>query len=173
MARSTRSQKTLPPWATALRVRRAELGKSQEAVALDSGILNQTTVSELEGGRYDIANLTAARLAGLARGLNWTLAEMEAALAVDFGLSGYASHAPESPRRGPPVPPPVSPIELPLEIPPGLQEVIDRHAKDYSELRKEKNLRTLTSARFYGGSGPQTADEWLDFFLANRRWLEK
>lgn len=81
----------LPQWARALRLRRLELGKSQEAVALDSGILNQTTVSELENDKYEIGNLTAARLGGLARGLNWSLAELEKATGVDFGLSAYAS----------------------------------------------------------------------------------
>lgn len=140
------------PWAAALRVRRAQLGKSQEAVALDSGILNQTTVSELEGGRYDIANLTAARLAGLARGLNWTLAEMETALGIDFGLSAYPSKADRAP-----TPPPA------LDLPPGLQDAIDRYGDDYEDLRTPKWQHFLARARFRGGK-PQTAKDWLEVY---------
>ena len=79
------------PAAIAIRRRRAEIGKSQEMVALDSHILNQTTVSELENGRYELVNLTAARLAGLARGLNWGLAELEQATGVNLGMAAYES----------------------------------------------------------------------------------
>lgn len=87
-------EKTLPKWAIALKLRRVSIGKSQDKVALDSGVLNQTTVSELEGARYEIGNLTAGRLAGLARGLDWTLTELERELGVDFGLSNYTPPSP-------------------------------------------------------------------------------
>jgi len=83
------SNANLPAWARALRVRRAELGISQEEAAARSEVLNQTTISELENGKYELGNLTAARLAALARGLQWTLAELERAVGVDFGLGAY------------------------------------------------------------------------------------
>ncbi|MBI0447207.1 XRE family transcriptional regulator [Deinococcus sp. DB0503] len=153
-------------------MRRAELGKSQEAVALDSGILNQTTVSELEGGRYDIANLTAARLAGLARGLNWTLAEMEAALGVDFGLSGYASPTASSPRRGPPVRPPVEATEAPIDIPPGLLEAGEKYADIDPLIAHPRVQAMLARAGNFGGRGPQTAREWFKYFESVRDWIE-
>lgn len=160
-----------PAWATALRVRRAELGKSQEQVALDSGILNQTTVSELEGGRYDLANLTAARLAGLSRGLDWTLAEMEAALEVDFGLGLYESTPPTRP--GPPIPPVVPHRETPVVIPLELQQVIDEHGGTYPELRDPTIQKIIAAPRNFGGpdNGPQTAQDWLEYFLVTRRYL--
>ena len=87
------STATLPAWARALRVRRATLGISQDEVAARSEVLNQTTVSELENGKYEIGNLTASRLAALARGLNWTLAELEKSVGVDFGLGAYMESA--------------------------------------------------------------------------------
>ena len=94
------SNATLPAWARALRVRRAVLGISQEEVAARSEVLNQTTVSELENGKYEIGNLTASRLAALARGLQWTLAELEREVGVDFGLGAYMDAATAQPLQG-------------------------------------------------------------------------
>lgn len=75
------------PASIALKLRRVELGKSQADVAFDSEVLTQTTVSELERGKYGPADLTAARLAALARGLNWTVAELERATGLQLNLT--------------------------------------------------------------------------------------
>ncbi|EYB67055.1 hypothetical protein DEIPH_ctg052orf0053 [Deinococcus phoenicis] len=160
-----------------MRVRRAELGKSQEQVALDSGILNQTTVSELEGGRYDLANLTIARLAGLARGLGWTLAQMEVALGVDFGLSSYEGAMP-TPRSRPQRPRASAALSAaaqgyhappePLPIPDALREAAATFGQQpefapLSELRWQRYLAEIPFRRT-----PTTPGEWLVVYL-NRR----
>ena len=79
-----------------------------------------------------------------------------------------------TPRRiGPPVPPVVQPLDLPLDIPAELQKVIDRHGRDYPELLNETTLRALVAPRLFAGhsQGPQTSDQWLEYFLMNRRWF--
>ena len=65
MARSRTTPPAFEPTAAslALRLRRTELGKSQADVAFDSEVLTQTTVSELERGKYGPEDLTAARTA--------------------------------------------------------------------------------------------------------------
>lgn len=89
MARPRNATPTYEPTeaSKALKLRRVELGKSQADVAFDSDVLTQTTVSELERGKYSPADLTATRLAALAKGLNWSVAELERATGLDLGLS--------------------------------------------------------------------------------------
>lgn len=171
--RPRKAAKTLPAWAIALKVRRAALGKSQEQVALDSGILNQTTVSELEGGRYEVSNLAIARLAGLARGLEWTLAELEAALGLDFDL-GSLEQADKPRRPGPPSVAPVVPFrQTRITIPRELQEMVEKHGDAYPVLKTEQMQRMLAAPRNFGGAevGPQTAEDWFDYWMANKRFL--
>lgn len=142
-----RSEKVLPLWATELKVRRVKIGKSQEKVALDSGILNQTTVSELEGARYEIGNLTAARLAALARGLDWTVAELEKNLALDFGLGNEEN----------------SPAPALRPLPPELQDMIADKAALAPELATERWQQYLAKQRFATGSA--TPERWWNLFL--------
>lgn len=89
MARTRTSSPTYEPTpaSRALKLRRTELGKSQADVAFDSEVLTQTTVSELERAKYGPEDLTASRLAALARGLNWTVAELEQATGLNLNLS--------------------------------------------------------------------------------------
>gem|GEM_PF-5208391 len=134
-----------------LRLRRVALGKSQEAVALDSGILNQTTVSELEGGRYELANLTAARLAGLAKGLNWTLAELEAATGIDLGLASYEEKRTTIQRR------------TPLELSPALEKMIVDRRSIAPEL-DEYRWRSYLSRMRFRGPKPENPDQWWDIY---------
>jgi transcriptional regulator with XRE-family HTH domain len=78
--------KNLPPWANALKLRRVALGKSQEEVANDSQVLTQRTVSELENAKYTPDSLTVSRLVALARGLEWTLFDLQTATGLDLSL---------------------------------------------------------------------------------------
>ena len=150
-----RQKREVPAWAAALKTRRFELGKSQEVVALDSGVLNQTTVSELEGGKYELQNLTAARIAGLARGLDWTLAELEAETGVDLGLSGYASKLDLAPstsaktRRRP--------------LPESLEQMIEEKQGLAPELATERWQQYLAGQRF--STGEATPERWWKLFL--------
>lgn len=148
----------LPAWARALRMRRVELGKSQERVALDSGILNQTTISELEGAKYEVGNLTTARTAGLARGLGWTLAEMEEALGLNFGLAGMDTPT-THPASSPSTPPTTQPVELPDE----LLEAVSLYGKRFPDLKEPKWQQFLASFRARGMEG-ETPEDWLDLY---------
>lgn len=150
-----RQRREVPAWATALKTRRFELGKSQEGVALDSGILNQTTVSELEGGKYELQNLTAARVAGLARGLEWTLAELEAETGVDLGLSGYTSKSDPSP--------PAREKPRPRPLPEALEQMIEEKQALAPELATERWQQYLAGQRF--STGEATPDRWWNLFL--------
>lgn len=149
-----RTKKDVPAWAVALRVRRAALGKSQEQVALDSGILNQTTVSELEGGRYEVGNLAITRLAGLARGLNWSLAELEEHLELDFNLGSLETTSRSTPTTQPKTKP---------QLPQALQEAIELHGKRYSDLRDPTWQNYLAGFRWREGE-PEEPEAWLDLY---------
>ena len=149
--------RVLPDWAVQLKLRRVALGKSQEKVALDSGILNQTTVSELEGARYEIANLTAARLAGLARGLDWTVGELERELALDFGLS-EAPPKTHAERRGW-----VLPEEEEPDIPEALQIAAEKYGHgDNAPLAERRWLLELAELDFR--EEPETPEDWLAIY---------
>ncbi len=168
-----RSARVAPAWAVALKMRRAQLGKSQEQVALDSGILNQTTVSELEGGRYEVSNLAIARLAGLARGLDWTLSELEEKLGLDFNLSSLdeprapASAAFTAKAKGyripkqalPPIPDTLIDAAIIYGDRPGMEGL--------KEYRWQRTMERLPHRR-----RPQTPEEWLALYLDLREKLD-
>lgn len=153
-----RAGRSLPQWAIDLKLRRVALGKSQEKVALDSGILNQTTVSELEGARYEIGNLTAARLAGLARGLNWTVAELEHHLSLDFGL-GESRPLTHAERRGWVLP---DEDEEP-EIPEALLLAAQKYGHgENAPLAERRWLLELADLDFR--EEPETPEDWLAIY---------
>lgn len=137
-------------------MRRVELGKSQADVAFDSEVLTQTTVSELERGKYGPEDLTATRLASLARGLNWSVAELEQATGINLGLSSYVPRADEAPS-----PPVVKPRPRPL--PSALQEMIDEKEALAPELATERWQQYLAGQRF--STGEATPERWWNLFL--------
>lgn len=149
-----RTKKDVPAWAVALRVRRAALGKSQEQVALDSGILNQTTVSELEGGRYEVGNLAITRLAGLARGLNWSLAELEEHLELDFNLGSLEATSRSTASALP---------QTALQLPQALQDAITLYGKRFSDLNDPVWQQYLAGFRWRDGE-PEDPEAWLDLY---------
>lgn len=85
MARKVRLSQPKPEWARAIEVRRVELQLSQE-LAAEAGNLSQTYYSEIERGEKELTGLTHTKLLGLARGLQWTLGELEKATGVDLGV---------------------------------------------------------------------------------------
>lgn len=87
-SRGRSSTRTVPPWATALKVRRVQLGISQEGVAdLTNGVVSQSTMSALEVGRQELTDLAYMRVVALARALSWSLGEMQRATGVDLGIA--------------------------------------------------------------------------------------
>lgn len=53
--------------------------------------------------------------------------------------------------------------------------MIDQYGANYPELRNTRTLRALTAIRreVGNGYGPQTAADWFEVFVANRRWFPK
>jgi SOS-response transcriptional repressor LexA len=82
-----------PPWAQALVLRRLNLGLSQEQVALESEILTQRTVSELETGRYSPVDLTNRRVVALAKGLRLTPFRLQELIGLNLGFDPPALEA--------------------------------------------------------------------------------
>lgn len=86
--RGRSSTRIVPTWATALKVRRVQLGISQEGVAdLTNGVVSQSTMSALEVGRQELTDLAYMRVVALARALSWSLGEMQRATGVDLGIA--------------------------------------------------------------------------------------
>jgi hypothetical protein len=64
-------------------------------------------------------------------------------------------------------------INVPL--PEGLVKAIDEYGGNpkYVGLTRENVQRQLSLARFYDGRGPQTAVEWLTYYLSVKDWIEE
>lgn len=145
------------PASRALKLRRTELGKSQADVAFDSELLTQTTVSELERGKYGPEDLTAARLAALAKGLDWTVLELERATGVNLGLTGVDMMI-VTPER-------ITFVEVKhaKALPHGLQEAVEMYGKRYSDLQDPTWQNYLAGFRWREGE-PQEPEAWLDLY---------
>ncbi len=176
-SRGPRSEK--PEWARAFKARREEIGLSQEELALRADV-SQSLVSQIERGVQKLTGIATDRLIRLAAILNWTLPELQRGTGVDLGIpmpdeDTEPASGDLKKWRGAPIPPVVDYIKLPLVIPPALQEMIDEHSGKYSELKNEVTVRALSAPRLFAGhsQGPQTADQWFEYFLMNRRWLPK
>lgn len=57
------------------------------------------------------------------------------------------------------------------EIPEALQEAIDAYGDKFPALRTESVQRNLSLARYYDGAGPQTAADWLSYYLSIAKWI--
>lgn len=163
MARNRSSTPSYEPTqaSRALKMRRTELGKSQADVAFDSEVLTQTTVSELERGKYGPEDLTAARLAALARGLNWTVSELEGATGLELNLSPSSLDSNALIALGHAEPPAPRPRLRP--IPAELQEMIDEKSELVPELAEERWQQYLAGQRF--ATGRASAERWWNLYL--------
>lgn len=126
-------------------------------------------LNKLERGTAPLARASLAVREGIRTVLGYTTQEW-------FELTGlYAPHTPPAPATpaGPPIPPVIDPVTLPLIIPPELQQVIDEYGTQFPELNNETTLRALVAPRLFAGhsQGPQTPQQWLEYFLMNRRWF--
>lgn len=84
-----------PEWARALLLRRMHLDRTQEEVAaLGGDLLSQGTVSDLEQGRINLNRLETPRAVALARGLDWTLFQLQDETGVDLGLEASVRAVP-------------------------------------------------------------------------------
>jgi len=174
-------------------MRRLALGLGQEdVVALTGDAVTQGWVSDVERGKVDLANAGIAKVVALAKALNWTLAELQAATGAQIGIDDSQTHtdlmilidAPASNhRRGPLVSPaldeaPFDPrtlfhpparqerIKRPLW--PNLAAMIEEKSARYPKLRRVGWQQHLNQTRFSGGQEPD-ADGWFEMFRALER----
>lgn len=155
-----------------IKERRLDLGLNRPAFVTEMRRHGQEItpdyLNKLESGRAPLARASVEVREAIRAVLGWDADTW-------FEKTGLFSPAATSGRRPPPVPPVVDPIEMPLVIPDALQQMIDEHGGRYSQLHNERALRILTAPRLFGGptEGPQTADQWLDYFLMIRGYLPK
>ena len=143
-----------------IRARREALGLTQDQVAEQVGIPTITQLSEYENGKVSIARSKYFPvLAGVLR-----LTEEEIRQ-----INPSAVFAP-TPRSGPPVAPIVEPVAYQHPIPEALQIVADNYGDQFPELRDAALLRAMIPPRMFDGDGPETAEQWLEWFLMNRKW---
>ncbi|GGR31164.1 helix-turn-helix domain-containing protein [Deinococcus ruber] len=147
----------------ALRRARKDAGLTLAQAAERSG-LSRSTIGSIERGEHDLASVAGKNMMLLHEAFGLRQSEFEKIISPVYG---------NTPRYGSPVPPIAAQVELPLTIPPELQEVIDEHAKNYPELRDETMLRIITAPRDFGGAdhGPQSAEEWFEYFLLTRKYI--
>ena len=155
----------------ALRNRRIsdQVNKRQEDIALDAEI-SQKLVSQIERGEQDLRTSGFNTIMGLLKALKWTLADLQQATSLDFGVLDL----PESLRTLPPAfPAPIYARRDEVYMPQGLLDAIKLFGEvpEYAELQEPEIQRQLAQVRGFDG-GPQTAGEWLEFYRANRPWLK-
>lgn len=78
-----------------------------------------------------------------------------------------------SSRGGPPIPPVIPFRETPISIPRELLEMVEQYGEAYPVLKTQQMQRMLAAPRAHGGLevGPQTAEDWFDYWMANKRFL--
>lgn len=132
--------------------------------------ISQSHLSKIEKGLSPLAGLGPMRMDALRQALGLSTEEW-------IEGTGLSIVTPDDlqPIGNSPVPPVVAPLDLPLVIPPELQQLIDEKADKpgYEALNSKKALQALTAQRAYLGAedGPQTVDQWQEYFLSIRRWL--
>lgn len=95
MTRGPKPRNPRPDWSTVLRARRASLDLKQEDItALTNEEISQGTVSDLERGKVELANMSTPRLLALASALQWTLGQMETETGVHLNTNRHQELAP-------------------------------------------------------------------------------
>lgn len=160
--------------------RAVKLGEWLQAWRLERGLTRPEAVSEMqkhnphatissdylakiEYGQRNLASASAEVREALRQALNIPRQEWE----EETGLLIPA------PRGGSPIPPVVPFRETPVNIPDELQRMIDNNADRYPILRDPTIQRIIAAPRNFGGpaNGPQTEEDWLEYWVTNRRWF--
>lgn len=127
-------------------------------------------MSHMLSGRVNIVD--SDYFNALVRELNLSLEEVRA-ISPDAVVTVAAPEEEKPGRRGPPVPPIIPFRETPITIPRELLEMVEKHGDAYPVLKTEQMQRMLAAPRNFGGAevGPQTAEDWFDYWMANKRFL--
>jgi len=57
------------------------------------------------------------------------------------------------------------------DLPTSLEDAIRKYGEDYPQLQDPQIQQQLALARFYTGKGPQTAKDWLAYYLSIASWI--
>ena len=83
-----KKRKAPPKWALALKLRRTELGKTQDDIVAESNdLMTQAWVTDIERGRTDLLKAGMEKVVALARALEWSLEDMQEATGLDLGMA--------------------------------------------------------------------------------------
>lgn len=147
---------------------RDRISLTQEQVA-DALAVDKSYISKLEGGQHHAGR--SKYFPKLVDVLQLTEAEIQ--ILNPAAVVTFAAPAPSPSRGGPPIPPVIPFRETPISIPPELQEMVEKHGDAYPVLKTERMQRMLAAPRNFGGAevGPQTAEDWFDYWMANKRFL--
>ncbi|WP_158680087.1 helix-turn-helix domain-containing protein [Deinococcus sp. NW-56] len=128
--------------------------------------VSQSYLSQIESGTRPFTDLGPERMDALRRVYRISAEEW----VRRTGVSLMTPDALEHPGGGESAPPP--PLFPEYEVPPALQEAIELYGDKFPRLRSESVRRNLSLARYYEGSGPQTAADWLSYYLSIAKWIE-
>lgn len=147
-------------------------GKTQSQIADEIGV-DRTYVSQMVNNKVNWTNSAYFPALVSALGLTFRQVEKLRPDAVTQLMAAAIQAGDSITRSGPPIPPVVPHRETPVTIPPELQQVIDEHGGTYPELRDPTIQKIIAAPRNFGGpdNGPQTAQDWLEYFLVTRRYL--
>lgn len=132
-----------------LRRRREQKGLNQEQVAAAVGLRSVNYLSYLETGKV---NLSRSKYFMPLAGLLSLSAEDLGAIAPALRLTGLGLAGLGSPA-----------------MPQALQDAVAEYGDKFPELLDPDWQDTLAGARFRGG-GPETAEDWLDYYRFIRRY---
>lgn len=124
--------------------------KTQRQISEEVGMPNPSYLSHMANGRINWVESDYFRPLADALGLK---TEEVAELKPDLIISSTLSPDPEPPGR---------------VLPPSLMEAIEEYGDLHPALRKPRVQEQLALVRHWDG-GPKTAQDWLDFYLDNRR----
>lgn len=156
-----------------IKARRLDLGLNRPAfvaeMAKHGADITPDYLNKLERGTAPLARASLDVREGIRTVLGYTAQQWQNLTSLYVPDAAPA----QIPAPRPPIPPVIDPVTLPLTIPPELQNVIDEYGSRYPELHNETTLRALVAPRLFAGhsQGPQTPEQWLEYFLMNRRWF--
>lgn len=152
-----------------LKQRREERGLTQEQVVENTTVPNAGYLSNIESGNINPAR--TKHFPSLAAFLSLSEEDIRSITP----LAVFETPASRRPDIDPPgFPEPLYEVSDEIYMPEALKEAIDRFGDDpeYAGLRDPDTQREMALARGFRG-GPQTAGEWLSYFIDNKRWLTK
>lgn len=144
-----------------------ESGKTQAQIADEIGV-DRTYISQMANGKVSWTN--SRYFPALTQALGMTEEQIRAV--KPYAVIEMTAPDP-APRRGPPVPPVVPFRETQITIPAELLQMVEKYGDDYPVLKTVQMQRMLAAPRNFGGAevGPQTAEDWFDYWMANKRFL--